>query len=95
MARADLRIKLIEAGKTGDRELFKKVTESLIGNNNQEYLEFLKITSRLFAENIVFEDEKKKWVADNNNYEIAYERGKIVILNLSPVRLSVILLFKI
>ncbi|MCC7297942.1 MAG: hypothetical protein IT244_06365, partial [Bacteroidia bacterium] len=58
---------------------WQKVTESLIGNNNQEYLEFLKITSRLFAENIVFEDEKKKWVADNNNYEIAYERGKIVI----------------
>ncbi len=36
MARADLLIKLIEAGKTGDRELFKKVTESLIAEERSK-----------------------------------------------------------
>lgn len=58
---------------------WQKVTESLLGGDNGEYLEFLKITSRLFAENIVYEDQKKKWVADNSDYDILFERGKIVI----------------
>jgi len=58
---------------------WQKVTESLIGQGNAEYLDFLKITARLFAENIVFEDDNKKWFADNSDYDILYERGKIII----------------
>lgn len=58
---------------------WQKVTESLLGGDNAEYLEFLKITSRLFEENVIFEDQKKKWVADNSDYDILFERGKIVI----------------
>lgn len=58
---------------------WQKVTESLIGQSNDEYLEFLKMTSRLFAENIIYEDNSKKWYASNGDYDIAFERGKIVV----------------
>jgi len=58
---------------------WQKVTETLLGAGNAEYLSFLKMTSKLFAENIVFSDETKKWVADNNNFDILNEKGKIIV----------------
>lgn len=58
---------------------WQKVTESLIGESNADYLDFLQMTSRLFGSNTLLQDDAKKWYADNNNYDILYEKGKIVV----------------
>lgn len=58
---------------------WQKVTESLLGESNTEYLNFLQMTSRLFDENVLFEDNNKKWIADNSDYDIVYEKGKIQV----------------
>ncbi len=67
--------------KLPDKNLqqWQKVTESLLGESNTDYLSFLEMTSKLFAENAIFSDEGKKWVADNSNFDILYSKGQIIV----------------
>ncbi|MBL7811560.1 MAG: hypothetical protein JNL57_05005 [Bacteroidetes bacterium] len=69
------------ARKLPDKVLvqWQSVTRSLLGKDNKDYLEFLKMTSLLFAENILVLDDHKRWVADNTAYDIVYEKGQIAI----------------
>lgn len=58
---------------------WQKVTEALVGGSSSEYLDFLQMTSKLFSDNIIFQDNTKKWYADNSNYDIIFEKGQIAI----------------
>lgn len=58
---------------------WQQITGALLGESNSEYLDFLLMTSRLFQDNVLFEDLNKKWVADNNDFDILYEKGKIIV----------------
>jgi hypothetical protein len=58
---------------------WQKVTQSLLGTNNSDYESFLRLTSLLFKENLLFQDNMKKWFADNANFDILYEKGEIVV----------------
>lgn len=58
---------------------WQQVTNALLGESNVEYLNFLQMTSRLFEDNVLLEDNNKKWITDNSDYDILYEKGKILI----------------
>lgn len=58
---------------------WQSVTQSLLGSENKDYLEFLKMTSRLFRTNTLAEEGGRRWFADTSNYDILFEKGEIVV----------------
>lgn len=55
------------------------VTQNLLGKKNTDYLKFLELSSQLFEGNILFNDGVKKWYASNSNFDLLFEKNKLII----------------
>lgn len=66
--------------KLPDKVLFQwqNITQSLLGNSNKEYLEFLQTTKNLFSEKIVNQSPTAIWSIDTLDFDIVYN-GEIEI----------------
>lgn len=67
--------------KLSDKYLnqWQTITNSMLGKSNRDYADFLEVIANLFESNTLYKDDNKSWIADNNNYDILYEKGLIVV----------------
>ena len=54
---------------------WQQVTKKLLGTENKEYLEFLKLTSHLFRNKSIVEESSLTWFTDSVNYDIIFDKA--------------------